>query len=253
MAVMAAVIGGGAMLAGGAIGAGAQGDANRRNIELAREQMRFQERMSSTAYQRAAADMEAAGLNRILALGKPASTPSGAKAEVASTGKPIQEGIQNAATTALGIYRAGAEVKNIEADTEKKKEETITERDTRAPGIELTNARAIGERLGHVAVTLKGKQEAVRIMTMREELLQTQMSTEQQNMLLKLYREYPHLMLSQQAPTGDIIKAMALGGAGIVGSVALMRIWKAMKAAGGAVGSYKSFAAKLKGITRRFQ
>lgn len=50
----------------------------------ATRQMDFQERMSSTQVQRAAADAEAAGLNRILALGQPANAPMGASARSAS-------------------------------------------------------------------------------------------------------------------------------------------------------------------------
>jgi gas vesicle protein len=64
---------------GGLFGASSQNSANRK---LAREQMAFQERMSNTAYQRAAKDLEAAGLNRILALGSPASSPGGQTAQM---------------------------------------------------------------------------------------------------------------------------------------------------------------------------
>jgi len=60
----------------------------------AKKSMKFQEQMSNTAYQRAAVDLEKAGLNRILALGNPASTPPGATATMpdAKVGSSFQAG-----------------------------------------------------------------------------------------------------------------------------------------------------------------
>jgi len=112
-------IGGLGQIVGGLFGKSGQEAANEANLQIARENRAWQEKMSNTANQRAAKDLEAAGLNRILAMGKPASSPAGNIATMQNTKAALQQGVAQtaniAANTALQIAQA-----------EKIRQETVT-------------------------------------------------------------------------------------------------------------------------------
>lgn len=96
-----------------------QREANDMNQKLAREQMAFQERMSSTAYQRSMDDMSKAGLNPILAYGQGgASSPGGAMAT-------MKDAVTPALSSAIDAKRAHAEVENLHAVNDNLKKQNI--------------------------------------------------------------------------------------------------------------------------------
>jgi hypothetical protein len=100
---------------GGVLNFLGQKDTNTKNVELGREQMAFQERLSGSSYQRAVNDMELAGLNPMLAYSQGgASTPSGAMPQVQNE---IGAGVSGA-QQAIGVIQGMQQVDQSKAQTE---------------------------------------------------------------------------------------------------------------------------------------
>lgn len=109
---------GGSLISGllGSSGIRSQNAANAKQAQLNRE---FQERMSSTAHQRAVADLRAAGLNPILSATKGgASTPSGAQAQMQNELEPLANSAKQAALLTAQIAQVRAQTDKTRAETD---------------------------------------------------------------------------------------------------------------------------------------
>lgn len=98
-----------AAVIGGLLSAGGAAYAANRNRQSIRDQMAFQERMSSTAAQRSVQDYKKAGLNPALAYERTASSPSGAATTFED---PLSKGMSSARDTASFLQNMKQAVTN---------------------------------------------------------------------------------------------------------------------------------------------
>ncbi|AXH75195.1 MAG: DNA pilot protein [Microviridae sp.] len=103
-----------------------QSQTNAANAQQAQKQMDFQEQQTSTSYQRGMKDMEAAGLNPMLAYAQGgASSGSGAQAQI---GNELGAGANSALSTAMTMQQLkGMELQNVQQMAEVQRTQADTD------------------------------------------------------------------------------------------------------------------------------
>lgn len=136
---------------GGLLSAGGSIYASNRSAKSAREQMAFQERMSSTAAQRSVEDYRRAGLNPALAYERTASSPGGAATTFED---PLSKGINSAQATAGFIQDMQQKKANLHL-TEQQSAATLAANARDTASSHLMNAQTVTENVKRGFSTLQ--------------------------------------------------------------------------------------------------
>lgn len=160
-----------------------QRQTNKENTALAREQMQFQERMSSTAHQRQIQDLKAAGLNPILSASYGgASSPSGASAQLQA---PEIGDIGNMISSS---FQAQEFKKQTEATTANLRQDNILKKEDE----KLKKGEQTTQRLQQQEIQQRTKQ-------LNESIRSQQLENEANERMQQLYRDNPNLIKWEKA------------------------------------------------------